>query len=182
MTYGRGVWRRRENLLAGSMTDVRLRVGRVRAPDSVLDAYGESGSLSQERTLLDIQADGRRILSPNLTFDDHERARRMRLWAERGDFRLIHADDLDDIDRKAPQVDAVEALRAVYEDHAQPSTSEQAEAQASAPSTRLGTIGEKEFVPLRDTLLHQLEVSLFHAEQAQNLLGMLIQNLSLIHI
>ena len=176
MTYGRGVWRRRENLLAGSMTDVRLRVGRVRAPDSVLDAYGESGSLSQERTLLDIQADGRRILSPNLTFDDHERARRMRLWAERGDFRLIHADDLDDIDRKAPQVDAVEALRAVYEDHAQPSTSEQAEAQASAPSTRLGTIGEKEFVPLRDTLLHQLEVSLFHAEQAQNLLGMLIQN------
>jgi hypothetical protein len=158
------------------MTDVRLRVGRVRAPDSVLDAYGESGSLSQERTLLDIQADGRRILSPNLTFDDHERARRMRLWAERGDFRLIHADDLDDIDRKAPQVDAVEALRAVYEDHAQPSTSEQAEAQASAPSTRLGTIGEKEFVPLRDTLLHQLEVSLFHAEQAQNLLGMLIQN------
>ena len=176
MTYGRGVWRRRENLLAGSMTDVRLRVGRVRAPDSVLDAYGESGSLSQERTLLDIQADGRRILSPNLTFDDHERARRMRLWAERGDFRLIHADDLDDIDRKAPQVDAVEALRAVYEDHAQPSTSEEAEAQASAPSTRLGTIGEKEFVPLRDTLLHQLEVSLFHAEQAQNLLGMLIQN------
>ena len=158
------------------MTDVRLRVGRVRAPDSVLDAYGESGSLSQERTLLDIQADGRRILSPNLTFDDHERARRMRLWAERGDFRLIHADDLDDIDRKAPQVDAVEALRAVYEDHAQPSTSEEAEAQASAPSTRLGTIGEKEFVPLRDTLLHQLEVSLFHAEQAQNLLGMLIQN------
>ena len=176
MTYGRGVWRRRENLLAGSMTDVRLRVGRVRAPDSVLDAYGESGSLSQERTLLDIQADGRRIISPNLTFDDHERARRMRLWAERGDFRLIHANDLDDIDRKAPQVDAVEALRAVYEDHAQPSTSEQAEAQASAPSTRLGTIGEKEFVPLRDTLLHQLEVSLFHAEQAQNLLGMLIQN------
>ena len=176
MTFGRGVWRRRENLLAGSMTDVRLRVGRVRAPDSVLDAYGESGSISQERTLLDIQADGRRILSPNLTFDDHERARRMRLWAERGDFRLIHADDLDDIDRKAPQVDAVEALRAVYEDHAQPSTSEQAEAQASAPSTRLGTIGEKEFVPLRDTLLHQLEVSLLHAEQAQNLLGMLIQN------
>ena len=56
MTYGRGVWRRRENLLAGSMTDVRLRVGRVRAPDSVLDAYGESGSLSQERTLLDIHA------------------------------------------------------------------------------------------------------------------------------
>lgn len=158
------------------MTDVRLRVGRVRAPDSVLDAFGESGSLSQERTLLDIQADGRRIISPNLTFDDHERARRMRLWAERGDFRLLHADDLDDVDRKAPQVDAVEALRAVYEDHAQPSTSEQAEAQASAPSTRLGTIGEKEFVPLRDTLLHQLEVSLFHAEQAQNLLGMLIQN------
>lgn len=176
MMYGRGVWRRRENLLAGSMTDVRLRVGRVRAPDSVLDAFGESGSLSQERTLLDIQADGRRIISPNLTFDDHERARRMRLWAERGDFRLLHADDLDDVDRKAPQVDAVEALRAVYEDHAQPSTSEQAEAQASAPSTRLGTIGEKEFVPLRDTLLHQLEVSLFHAEQAQNLLGMLIQN------
>ena len=158
------------------MTDVRLRVGRVRAPDSVLDASGGSGSLSQERTLLDIQADGHRIIAPTLSFHDHERARRMRLWAERGDFRLIHADDLDDVDRKAPQIDAVEALRAVYQDHAQPPTSEQAEAQASASSARLGTIAESEFVPLRDNLLHQLEVSLFHAEQAQNLLGMLIQN------
>lgn len=158
------------------MTDVRLRVGRVRAPDSVLDASGGSGSLSQERTLLDIQADGHRIIAPTLSFHDHERARRMRLWAERGDFRLIHADDLDDVDRKAPQIDAVEALRAVYQDYAQPPTSEQAEAQASASSARLGTIAESEFVPLRDNLLHQLEVSLFHAEQAQNLLGMLIQN------
>lgn len=165
-----------ESLLAGSMTDVRLRVGRVRAPDSVLDASGGSGSLSQERTLLDIQADGHRIIAPTLSFHDHERARRMRLWAERGDFRLIHADDLDDVDRKAPQIDAVEALRAVYQDHAQPPTSEQAEAQASTSSARLGTIAESEFVPLRDNLLHQLEVSLFHAEQAQNLLGMLIQN------
>lgn len=165
-----------DNLLAGSMTDVRLRVGRVRAPDSVLDASGGSGSLSQERALLDIQADGHRIIAPTLTFHDHERARRMRLWAERGDFRLIHADNLDDVDRKAPQIDAVEALRAVYQDHAQPPTSEQAEAQASASSARLGTIAESEFVPLRDNLLHQLEVSLFHAEQAQNLLGMLIQN------
>ena len=95
-----------ESLLAGSMTDVRLRVGRVRAPDSVLDASGGSGSLSQERTLLDIQADGHRIIAPTLSFHDHERARRMRLWAERGDFRLIHADDLDDVDRKAPQIDA----------------------------------------------------------------------------
>ena len=55
-----------ESLLAGSMTDVRLRVGRVRAPDSVLDASGGSGSLSQERTLLDIQADGHRIIAPSL--------------------------------------------------------------------------------------------------------------------
>lgn len=158
------------------MTDVRLSVGRVRAPDSVLDAAAESEGLSQERTLLDIQADGQRIMAPTLTFHDHERARRVRLWAERGDFRHIHAESLDDMDQKVPQTDVMEALRAAYQDHVQPPTSEQAEAQASSPCVRLGTIKENEFVPLRDSLLHQLEVSLFHAEQAQNLLGMLIQN------
>lgn len=163
-------------ILPGSMTDVRLRVGRVRAPDSVLDAYAEGGGLWQERALLDIQADGHRIMAPTLTFHDQERARRVRLWAERGDFRHIHANSLDDVDQKVPQMDVVDALRAAYQDHAQSPTSEQVEAQASPPSIRLGTIEENEFVPLRDSLLHQLEVSLFHAEQAQNLLGMLIQN------
>ncbi|WFD32620.1 hypothetical protein MSPP1_003668 [Malassezia sp. CBS 17886] len=39
-----------------------------------------------------------------------------------------------------------------------------------------GQISEGEFVRLRDDMLQQLEVALFNAEQAQNLLGMLIQD------
>lgn len=121
--------------------------------------------------MLDVQADGRRILAPPPSLLDEARARRLRLWAERGDFARVSAAALQDAPMdEDPVLDALARLHAAY---APPGA---LDAPAAAPPLKLGRIPESEFVPVRDDMLRQLEVALFHAEQAQNLLGMLIQN------
>lgn len=166
--------------------DVRVSIERVRsvpgASEHVLDAPRESGRLASERTLLDIHANGHHVLAPRLSHLDAERARRLRLWAERGEFRHVRASmfqpssDADATSMDGSVRSALASLRAAYHAPEVQTTIQVSNQSAQERPARPGTIHESEFVPLRDTLIHQLEVSLFHAEQAQNLLGMLIQN------
>ncbi|WFD21033.1 hypothetical protein MCAP1_003288 [Malassezia caprae] len=140
-------------------------------PDAMLCVPPGAPALVTEREMLDVQADGRRIVAPRPSLLDEARARCLRLWAERGDFGRVHADALQDAPMdEEPVLDALARLHAAYAPPDAP------DAPAEAPPLKLGRIPESEFVPVRDHMLHQLEVALFHAEQAQNLLGMLIQN------
>ncbi|CCV00602.1 unnamed protein product [Malassezia sympodialis ATCC 42132] len=140
-------------------------------PDGMLSAPPGAPALVTERETLDVQADGRRIVAPPPSLLDEARARRRRLWAERGDFGRVRASALQAAPMdEEPVLDALARLRAAYAPPAAPA------APAAAAPPKLGRIAESEFVPMRDHMLHQLEVALFHAEQAQNLLGMLIQN------
>lgn len=164
------------------MPPVRLGVERVPAPPGtpadMFDRCDEA--LARERTLLDIRADGYRILAPRLSAEDAARAKRQRLWAERGDFAALRADTLrttpdkcsNEGDATADPLSALLALVRAPHSAAAVSHSD----TTSAPPERRGTITESEFFPMRDSIMHQLEVALFGAEQAQNLLGMLIQN------
>ncbi|PKI85912.1 hypothetical protein MVES1_000189 [Malassezia vespertilionis] len=123
--------------------------------------------LERKQALLDVQADGGRVFVPRSTPQDAARAQRMRLWAERGEFKKVRSAHLVDECEEA-EAPLFEQLRSLDAPEATPAP--------SAPEERTGRISEQEFFPFRDTLLHQLESALFNAEQAQNLLGMLIHN------
>lgn len=122
--------------------------------------------LEREPELLDIQEDGAAVHAERTTPADLARAQRLQLWAERGDFAAVHAADL------APCAPVTQAslLEQLLSMHAPADSPE-----AHVP-VRTGTIPESEFFPLRDQMLQQLESALFNAEQAQNLLGMLLHN------
>ena len=104
--------------------DVRVSIERVRsvpgASEHVLDAPRECGRLASERTLLDIHANGHHVLAPRLSHLDAERARRLRLWAERGEFRHVRASmfqpssDADTSRMDGSVRSALASLRAAY--------------------------------------------------------------------
>lgn len=142
-------------------------------PDGMLSAPHGAPALVTEREMLDVQADGRRIVAPPPSHLDEARARRLRLWAERGDFSRISASTLARTPMDEEEKGDSDALARLHAAYAPPAT---LSSPTAAPvPLKLGRIPESEFVPVRNDMLHQLEVALFHAEQAQNLLGMLIQ-------
>lgn len=145
---------------------VRLALERVlHAPltDEAQDAHDTL--LLREAELLDILASGEPVHAEKQTPLEARRQVRLQMWAERGDFSALHAADLAPENKETPS--ALEQLRALRR--------EASPAPTAAP-IQAGTIAESEFFPLRDRMLHQLEMALFNAEQAQNLLGMLIHN------
>lgn len=145
---------------------VRLALERVlHAPLADAEHDTQELLLAREAALLDILAHGEAVRQEKKTPVEDARAERLRLWAERGDFSQVRASDLDQ--DKEEEADALSKLRAL---RAPPPEA------PPAPPPKAGTIGEGEFFPLRDGLLQQLESALFNAEQAQNLLGMLIHN------
>ncbi|KAL4400452.1 RNA polymerase II transcription regulator [Malassezia pachydermatis] len=164
---------------------LRISVERVQAPQGtpevLLDTLAPAHApLASERALLDIHADGQRIVAPRLSYMEAQRAQRLRLWAERGEFSDVHASALHTstptASGAASSTDPLAALQAAYEPPTSSTTTEPASSDAAQVVSKPGTIRESEFVPFRDAMVHQLEVALFHAEQAQNLLGMLIQH------
>lgn len=145
---------------------VRLALERVlHAPltDEAQDAHDTL--LLREAELLDILASGEPVHAEKQTPLEARRQVRLQMWAERGDFSALHAADLAPENKETQS--ALEQLRALRR--------EASPAPTAAP-IQAGTIAESEFFPLRDRMLHQLEMALFNAEQAQNLLGMLIHN------
>lgn len=145
---------------------VRLALERVlHAPlaDDTQDA--QDTLLLREAELLDILASGEPVHAEKQTPLEARRQVRLQMWAERGDFSAVHAADL--VPEEKTELSTLEQLRALRR--------EASPAPTAAP-IQAGTIAESEFFPLRDRMLHQLEMGLFNAEQAQNLLGMLIHN------
>lgn len=148
---------------------MRAAVQRVPAapgtPAENLDQPPELAALARERELLDIHADGTRVLAPRVDWAERQKALRFQWWEERHDAAPAPP-------ASAP-ADALAALRAAY--HLAAPTPAPAPAPGAAAPRRPGTIAESEFAPLHDQMMQQLDVALFHAEQAQNLLGMLLQ-------
>lgn len=145
---------------------MRLALERVLHAPLASDAEDAHESLLlREAALLDILANGEAIRAENASPVEAARQARLQMWAERGDFSAVRAADLETTEEK--ESSALEQLRALRREATPP--------PAAAP-IRAGTIAEGEFFPLRDRMLHQLEMALFNAEQAQNLLGMLIHN------
>ncbi|WFD28567.1 hypothetical protein MNAN1_003580 [Malassezia nana] len=150
-----------------SMASVPVAPG---TPSAMLMEPPDAPALAREREILDVQPDGRRTVASRSSYLDEARARRQRLWAERGDFGRVHAANLESVSMEEEPMDALTRLRAAYAPPAAPSPD-----AAPALHPKLGRIVESEFVPVRDNMLHHLDVALFQAEQAQNLLGMLLQ-------
>ena len=142
--------------------DVRVSIERVRsvpgASEHVLDAPRESGRLASERTLLDIHANGHHVLAPRLSHLDAERARRLRLWAERGEFRHVRASmfqpssDADTSRMDGSVRSALASLRAAYHAPEVQTTIQVSNQSVQERPARPGTIHESEFVPLRASI------------------------------
>ncbi|WFD44280.1 hypothetical protein MPSI1_002946 [Malassezia psittaci] len=149
-----------------SAEDLRLALERVVPAIDRDRAHNLEEDVFRNNTiLLDISASGEPIYKSDQTPEEDARQARLRMWAERGDFSEILASKMRT--GKIEEEDALSKLRKLRR-------------QVSLPPEiapiKTGTIPETEFYPLRDRMLHQLETALFNAEQAQNLLGMLIHN------
>ncbi|WFD00215.1 hypothetical protein MYAM1_002963 [Malassezia yamatoensis] len=125
----------------------------------------EENAFQQNTILLDISASGEPIYQHDQTPEEAARQARLRMWAERGDFSELLASKMST--GEVEEEDALSKLRKLRRQVSLP--------PITAP-IKTGTIPETEFYPIRDRMLHQLETALFNAEQAQNLLGMLIHN------
>ncbi|WFD34932.1 hypothetical protein MCUN1_001778 [Malassezia cuniculi] len=133
--------------------------------------------LAREQRLLDISADGTRIIEPKKSFEEARRERVIRMWEERGDFADVHEDMLDKKERAADDhsaTSAVERLAALMHGSGNDEAAPTADAVA-APAAPAGTISERDFVQVRDEMLRHLDSALFNTELAQSILGMLIQ-------
>ena len=148
----------------------------ARADAGAESVDGQHPFLAREPRVIDIHADGTRVVEQPLSSEDRRRERLLRLWAERGNFAALREKDLaDDEQGGAPEElhpsSPIAKLRALLA----PSTSD-APAELPEADSKTGTIARGEFESMRDAMLFQLDTSLFNAEQAQNLLGMLIQD------
>lgn len=133
-------------------------------------------ALAREQQLLDICADGTRIVEPKRSAEDARRERVIRMWEERGDFSDVVEENLQRDNAEEPEDNgrsARERLEALLKGTGG-STAEPDEPH-DRPQAPAGTIGEREFVQVRDDMLRHLDAALFNTELAQNMLGMLIQ-------
>ena len=173
-----------------SLEPVMLLSERQHADMAAADAESDTPErrnaiLARERRLLDIRADGSRVYEDRVPLEDVQRARLERLWAERGEFVSTREEDLrrgaqgGDAQDDAGESDPLARLRALLSGQGSGAAQQATPPEPAPGSPRAanpGTIPESEFVPLRDAMLLQLDSALFNAEQAQNLLGMLITN------
>lgn len=135
------------------------------------DPNPSSSAFERERKLQDILPDGTNVFSPpkaasvRLSEDVH------RLWAERGDFSRFRTSDLLKKRDRSPSA----STSASEDEEGKQEQVEEEEGLLRREGKVGGTIGESEFIELRNKVLGSLDVAHFNSIHAHQLLGMLIK-------
>lgn len=140
--------------------------------------HGIVSAFDRERSLQDILPDGTNVFAQPKPASVQLSEDVRRLWSERGDFSLFRSSDL--IKKRQRSSSASSSSSSDDEDGegaAKRGEEEEEEGLLRRPREANvgGTIGESEFVKLRNKVLQNLDVAHFNSIHAHQLLGMLIK-------
>lgn len=143
------------------------------ASSSLGPPSGIAAAFERERKLQDISADGTNIFATRAAASEQLSQDVHRLWAERGDFSRFRTADLL---RKRERDTSPEA-QSDDDEHSPAGEEKDDEEPLLRPAAEVvgGTIGEAEFVALRNKVLANLDVAHFNSIHAHQLLGMLLK-------
>ncbi len=148
-------------------TDADIASSSLGVPSSIAAAF------ERERKLRDIAADGTNVFATRVAASTQLSQDVHRLWAERGDFSRFRTADLL---RKRERDTSPEA-QSDDDEHSPAREDKDDDEPLLRPADEVvgGTIGEAEFVALRNKVLANLDVAHFNSIHAHQLLGMLLK-------